>query len=131
MTPVDGVSVVPGGIAPLRIDHVNGLTPPVSVIVCVKPDPTVDPLELPQLAVNLAVMMIEQEIGAATLPAESVAVSEKVKVPVAVGMPDNTPVAGLSVSPVGKLPDVSAQVTAPTPPIDVNVCAYAPPSDPL
>jgi hypothetical protein len=34
ITPVEGASVVSGGKAPERIDHVNGLTPPASVIVC-------------------------------------------------------------------------------------------------
>ncbi len=123
MTPVDGVSVVPGGIAPLRITQVYGDVPPEMLISCVKVDPTVVPLWLPQLAMKPDEMTIEQEIGAATLPTLSVAVSEKVKVPVAVGMPDNTPVAGLSVSPVGKVPDVFAHVTAPTPPVEVNVWA--------
>ena len=123
MTPVEAVSVVPGGIAPLRITQVYGDVPPEMLISCVKVDPTVVPLWLPQLAMKPDEMTIEQEIGAATLPTLSVAVSEKVYVAAAPGTPDNTPVAGFSVRSVGKLPEVFAHVTAPTPPVEVNVWA--------
>lgn|ERR1700722_930127 len=122
MTPVEAVRLVPGGIAPLRIVHVYGEVPPLIVIDCVKVEPIVLPLWLPQLAVKEAEMTIEQEIGDATFPRLSVAVRLKVYVAAAVGTPETTPDAGLSVSPVGRLPDVTAHVTPPIPPVEVKVC---------
>jgi hypothetical protein len=67
------------------------------------------------------VIFIEQ-LAVAMFPSLSVAVSTKLKVPVAVGTPERTP-AGESSSPVGNVPDVFAQVTAPIPPVEVKMCA--------
>ena len=48
-------------------------------------------------------------------PTVSVAVTSKLNVPVAVGVPLITPVAPVNVNPVGKAPDVTANVAAPVP----------------
>ena len=50
---------------------------------------------------------------------ESVAVTVKLKVPPAVGVPASTP-PGLSVTPAGRLPAVTAKVYGATPPLAVT-----------
>ena len=47
---------------------------------------------------------------AADAPAVFEAVTEKVKLPVVLGVPEMTPVLVFNVSPPGRLPDVTAQV---------------------
>ena len=54
-------------------------------------------------------------------PFESVALTVIGKEPVCVGVPERTPVAGLSVRPAGNVPLLSENVVVPTPPACVKV----------
>jgi hypothetical protein len=51
---------------------------------------------------------------------ESFAVTVKLKVPLAVGVPERMPVADARVRPAGRLPEVTDQVYAGTPPVALN-----------
>ena len=51
----------------------------------------------------------------------SVTCGVKVKVPAADDVPEITPVLGLRVTPVGSVPDWMLHVSAPVPPVAVNV----------
>ena len=55
----------------------------------------------------------------------SAAVIVKLKVPVVVGVPLNTPVLAFSASHDGKLPALIAKVYAPEPPVALKVALYA------
>ena len=55
----------------------------------------------------------------AVAPTLSVAVTVKLKVPVAVGVPENTP--AVKVMPVGIVPVLTEKVTAPVPPVAAMV----------
>ena len=55
----------------------------------------------------------------------SAAVIVKLKVPVVVGVPLNTPVLAFSASHDGKLPALTAKVYAPEPPVALKVALYA------
>src|SRR5947207_8865651 len=57
-------------------------------------------------------------------PLEFVALMTPVKLPVAVGVPDSTPVVPFSVTPVGNAPDVTAKVGAGDP-LAVTLKLYA------
>src|SRR3954453_5972343 len=61
---------------------------------------------------------------------ESVSDTEKLKVPKAVGVPEMVPVTGSRVSPGGRLPLITAQVTGALPPNDCNVAVYVTPTMP-
>ena len=55
----------------------------------------------------------------------SLAVIVKLKVPVVVGVPLNTPVPAFSANHDGKLPALTAKVYAPEPPVALKVALYA------
>lgn len=60
----------------------------------------------------------------------SLALTTKVDVPLAVGVPEITPVPAARVSPAGKLPDAIDHAYPGVPPLAAKVCAYAVPSVP-
>ncbi len=64
-------------------------------------------------------------------PFPSVAVTVKAFVAAVLGVPESTPVAGLSVSPAGSAPAVTLNVYVPLPPVADTVCAYGTPIVPL
>ena len=59
----------------------------------------------------------------------SVTVTEKLALPAALGVPEITP-AALKLNPAGNVPNVTANVGAPTPPLAVIVWLYAAPTVP-
>src|SRR5439155_26294837 len=72
--------------------------------------------------------MLRMDVAEAGGVAESVRVTVKLEAPAAVGVVDvplMTPVLLSSVSPAGKLPAVMLHVTAPVPPVECRVAAYA------
>ena len=112
------VNVMPVGKVPVT-PKVNGAVPPLAVRIWLYPGWfTVQSGNVVGLIVRLkteTVMLCD-----ALAPNESVAVTVKVKLPAAVGVPDSTPVL-LSVRPVGSVPLVAASVTVPVPPVVVIV----------
>ena len=107
MIPVVAVRVSPAGSVPAVIDHVYAGVPPVAVMGLAYAVPAV-PLGRVALIVNAegpaAATTIESEadLVCAGLSA-SVTVAVKLAVPVAVGVPEISPVAGVRVSLVGRL----------------------------
>ncbi|MEO8368210.1 MAG: hypothetical protein ABI806_03350 [Candidatus Solibacter sp.] len=104
IAPVVGLSVRPAGRAPEAIANVYGAVPPVTVIAELYGAPTVPVVAETHSAVIVGgAMVIEQpELrDTACPPVESVAVTVKLKVPDAVGVPEMEPLAGLSVKEVG------------------------------
>ena len=73
----------------------------------------------PNCEVEMTVILCAD--GADAREPESVAVTLKLNVPVAVGVPPSTPVLELSVMLVGSEPEVTAQVYVPVPPVAVSV----------
>jgi hypothetical protein len=63
-------------------------------------------------------------------PTVSVAVTAKLDVAAVVGVPLITPVVAFNVTPVGRVPAVTANVFAPVPPVVDSVWLYAPPTVP-
>jgi hypothetical protein len=55
-------------------------------------------------------------------PLPSVAVIVKLLVPALPGVPDNTPLPGFRVKPVGSVPALTLNVYEPFPPLAVTVC---------
>jgi hypothetical protein len=95
---LDNVTVAAAAAAPLSVIVPVDEVPPVTVVGFSATDVTAGLIKTVRVAVA---------VWAGT--AESVTVTVKLKVPNAVGVPERTP-AGLSVSPVGRAPDVIAQV---------------------
>ncbi len=64
---------------------------------------------------QLPPIIVRMHAQDAELPPDAFNCMVKLKVPMAVGVPDKTPVAAFSVSPVGREPDVILQVFPPFP----------------
>jgi hypothetical protein len=58
----------------------------------------------------------------AALPTVSVAVTVKIDIPAADGIPEITPVEAFRLNPAGKPPEMMDHVSAPVPPAADNVC---------
>ena len=120
ITPVELLSVNPGGSEPDEIEYVNGAVPPVSESVAEYPVPTVPlPLPLPhdphpRLIGEPTTTMVQTWVS--VLPFESTTLPVNVYVPVVVGVPLIVPVELLSVSPGGSDPETIEYVIVPIPP---------------
>ncbi len=122
-TPVDGFSVIPVGRVPVT-DQVMVPMPLVWVKVCEYGVPAVPAGMVVGIhGDGLAADDERVRCGCPMQPLASVAVTVMGKLPVWVGVPDRTPVDGLSVTPVGSVP-VTDQVMVPMPPVWVKVCEY-------
>jgi hypothetical protein len=111
--PVVAARLNPAGRVPAVIDQVYAGVPPVAVMgfeyaVPTLPDASVALIVNVGGAVVVTAIESEADLVCAGLSA-SVTVAVKLAVPVAVGVPEITPVADASVRPAGRLPDVIDQ----------------------
>src|SRR5262249_41647420 len=107
-TPLTGSSVMPFGSAPVNTDHVYGGTPPVACSVCEYATPTV-PAATDGVTICSAAGLTTNEKARVAGVGPPVTWTMKLNVPGVVGVPLNTPVAGSSISPPGRLPTVTDQ----------------------
>ena len=118
-TPVDAFNTRPAGNDPAVTDHEYGVTPPVAATV----DEYSTPLDATGIdTVDTTNGFTTRIVNArdALRPSASVTVNVNDDVPVAVGVPDTTPVDVENVNPAGTLPDID-HVNGPTPP-DTPTC---------
>lgn len=111
ITPVAAVNVNPAGRLPEVIDHVYPGVPPIAVKVCVYAVPAVpaasDDVEMDSV-VDATVMDSGTDLVCTGLPL-SLIVTVKAYWPLAVGVPEITPLPAAKLSPAGRLPDVIDQ----------------------
>ena len=122
IAPVDVLSDRPVGKLPAVTVYVYGAVPPDAVTVWLYARPCVVAGRLAGAIDNAAADDTVTEYARNPVaPTVSVAVIVKLNVAAVVGVPVSAPVAELSVRPVGKLPEVTAKVAAPVPPVALIV----------
>ena len=110
MVPELGSILRPPGRAPVTIEKWYGLTPPDTPIICEYPEPAAPGGSVGGVVIVRAGAMVSVIGSIAMTDALSVTFTVKLKVPEAVGVPPTTPVALLSVKPLGGDPDEIDQV---------------------
>jgi hypothetical protein len=120
--PVEADRATPAGRLPDEIDHVYGVVPPpacseLEYEVPFVPEPrlVVETVSVEGGAAAIAIESFTDWLCAAGLP-PSLSNTVKLLVPVAVGVPEISPVAGARVRPAGRLPDEIDHVYGVVPP---------------
>jgi len=137
MAPVEVFKETPPGRAPAEIDHVKGVAPPVVVqvkgVIAAPTSIAEVGVQLAAVSVGNTVTLMVAEVDACGVDALSVAVTAKLKPPLAVGVPVIAPVAALRARPPGSAPEATDQVIGATPPVteQVKVVIAKPTSMPL
>ena len=125
IAPVEVFKETPPGRAPAEIDQVKGVAPPVVVQVkgvIAAPTSIADVgVQLAAVSAGNTVTLKVAEVDACGVEALSVAVTAKLKPPLAVGVPVIAPVAAFRAKPPGRAPEATAQVISATPPVAVHV----------
>ena len=122
ITPVAAAKDRPPGNAPDAMAHdAYGLVPPVAANVCEYEPPMLTAGNDDVLTVGNAPTVIDKDLEAETMLRLSVTVTEKLAVPVAVGVPEMTPVVVSSVRPAGSEPDNVHVEYEPVPPDAASV----------
>ena len=125
MAPVAAFSDRPAGRLPRDTEYVIAPVPPDAVTDWLYATPCVVAGSVAGAMLSAAAMVIVYE-RAPVEPSESVAPTEKVNAPAALGVPAIAPVAVFNVSPVGNVP-LGAYVYGPVPPDAVTAWLYASP----
>src|SRR5206468_550141 len=113
-------SVSPAGTLPEKTVKVYGPRPPLAVSVWLYAAPSVPPGSVAGLTVTVAAPTTTEYARVPVEPPDEVAFTVKLNVPTVLAVPLNTP-AVESVSPAGTLPEKTAKVYGPRPPLAVNV----------
>ena len=118
--------VMPAGNVPLDTAKLYGAVPPPAVSVVVYAVPTVAAVSVVCVTATVgeAITRVSACVplnGAPVPVEESVALTEKLKLPAAVGVPERTPLL-VKVTPAGSAPVVTAYVYGDVPPLAVIVC---------
>lgn len=118
--PVDGFNDTPAGRVPAETDHVYGVRPPVAETACEYPVPVIPSgsvvVDTPSGA-NTSIV----NAWVARRPSVSVTLTVNDDDPVAVGVPDTTPVVEFNEAHDGNEPADTSHVNGPTPPADASV----------
>ena len=119
--PLVELSASPPGNAPAVIEKVTVPVPPVALIVCAYVIPTV-PLGSVAGFTTSAAAITRVYARDPVAPSVSVPVIVKLNVPAVLAVPEIAPLAAFSDHPVGSEPAVTANATAPVPPVELTLC---------
>jgi hypothetical protein len=122
--PFETLRVSPTGRVPTETDQVNGRVPPAEVNVWLYAAPAVPSVKAVVVTLGKGLTVMPRAL-VFVAPLSSVTWTVKLLVPAVVGVPEITPVAGLRLSPAGRLPTVIAHAYGVLPPAAASVWLYA------